>query len=1097
MASNIPGSSSKREELLPNENTPLECVATLDELKTLMEYRDMEAHKRIDELYAGINGLCQKLGVNPSKGLPKDPNELEMRRKRFGSNKIPAKRLKSIFEFAWEAMQDRILITLMVSATASIALSFLKMPNENGEVEKNTNWIEGAAIFASIFIVISATAINNYTKEQQFCKLKSKIEAESEFLVIRDGEQIEVLIHDLVVGDILLIKYGNSVPADGILVQGNELKVDESSLTGECDLIKKSIEADVVLLSGTHLMEGNGRMLVTAVGVNSQTGIIMTLLGATNNSNIFKPKNKNKEPFRELNKQESLHHASVRDSLSRSAAIQSKKLLEEEAHTERSILRHKLEVMAGQIGFGGVLVAFCTIIVLLFRFCVVRYSLNDESLSWADVNYFVYYFIIGVTVLVVAVPEGLPLAVTLALTYSCKKMMKDNNLVRHMDSCETMGNATSICSDKTGTLTTNRMTVIQSYINGTHYAKTPEFDSLDSNTRTLLMEAISINCSYTTQYLPPDSEGERAVHIGNKTECALLGFVLELGQSYESIRRANPEESLFKIYTFNSSRKMMMTVIKLFQENGTLLGYRVFCKGASEIILSKCSYFVGQAGKSEPFNDGLSKQLLAVIESMAQRGLRTICIGYKDLIIKSVREPTTTEIGIESENAVDWNETKVATSFIGLAICGIQDPVRSEVPEAIKQCQEAGIVVRMVTGDNVNTARSIALSCGILTSDEDHLVLEGRDFNERIRDPSTGEISQDRLDEIWPRLRVLARAQPVDKFNLVRGIINSNLNKNREIVAVTGDGTNDGPALKKADVGFAMGIAGTDVAKQACDIILTDDNFSSIVKAVMWGRNIYDTITKFLQFQLTVNLVAIIIVFVSACSVQDSPLKAVQILWVNLAMDSLGSLALATENPTKDLLKRKPYGRKSSLISSVMARNIVGHGSYMLVVLLVLMFAGPSIFGFEQGWGRPLYAPPTVHFTIIFNTFVLMTQFNEINARKIHDERNVFKGLFNNWIYCAIWISTFAVQVILVQFGDTVFTTAALNWWQWLICLTFGLSVLAWHRVVISIPPRIFCQFKLDKDTSTKTEHVWTPNPSPSVKAKSTRDHRISNPVTG
>ncbi|KAI6183732.1 Calcium ATPase [Aphelenchoides bicaudatus] len=1045
MASKISNSGSKREELLPNENASLKCMATLSELKTLMEYRGMEARKQIDDVYGDISGLCKKLGVNPLKGISQDTDELEMRRKRFGPNKIPMKRAKNIFELAWEAMKDRTLIILAISAAVSIGLGFYRIPNEFGEIEENHTWIEGTAILVSIVIVVLVTSINNYLKERQFRNLKSKIEAESEFLVIRDGEQVEVFIHDLVVGDILLIKYGNSIPADGILIQGNELRIDESSLTGECDLIKKSIEADVVLLSGTHLMEGSGRMLVTAVGVNSQTGIIMALMDVTDKKH---QKKEEKQKSRKLVKKSSTRshqEESVRENLSRGAAVQSQKVTEEEAHKDRSILRQKLEEMASQIGFGGLLVAVCTVVVMIFRFCVVHYALNQESFSWAHLNYFVYYFIIGVTVLVVAVPEGLPLAVTLALAYSCKKMMEDNNLVRHMDSCETMGNATSICSDKTGTLTTNRMTVIQSYINGTRYTKTPEFDSLDSNTRTLLMEAISIN----------------SVHVGNKTECALLGFVLELGQNYESIRQANPEESLFKIYTFNSSRKMMMIVIELFHENGTLLGYRVFCKGASEIILSRCSYFVGETGEAEPFNNDLSKRLLAVIESMAQRGLRTICIGYKDFIIKS------------KVLLIGDDETKIATNFIGLAICGIQDPVRPEVPEAIKQCQEAGIVVRMVTGDNVNTARSIALSCGILSPGDDHLVIDGKDFNERIRDPATGIICQQRLDEIWPRLRVLARAQPVDKFNLVRGIINSNLNKNREIVAVTGDGTNDGPALKKADVGFAMGIAGTDVAKQACDIILTDDNFSSIVKAVMWGRNIYDTITKFLQFQLTVNLVAIIIVFVSACSVQDSPLKAVQMLWVNLVMDSLGSLALATENPTKDLLKRKPYGRKSSLISPIMTRNIIGHGIYMLTMLLVLMFAGPVIFGFEKGWGRSLHAPPTVHFTMIFNAFVLMIQFNEINARKIHDERNVFKGIFNNWIYCAIWISTFAVQVILVQFGDTLFTTAALNWWQWLICLALGVSVLAWHQVIISIPPQVFYQSSVDKDTSTKTERLF------------------------
>ena len=325
-----------------------------------------------------------------------------------------------------------------------------------------------------------------------------------------------------------------------------------------------------------------------------------------------------------------------------------------------------------------------------------------------------------------------------------------------------------------------------------------------------------------------------------------------------------------------------------------------------------------------------------------------------------------------------------------LCVVGIQDPVRPEVPEAIRKCQRAGITVRMVTGDNINTARAIATSCGILKPGEDFIALEGKEFNERVRDEN-GEVSQAKLDQLWPKLRVLARAQPTDKYILVKGIIDSHVSENREVVAVTGDGTNDGPALKKADVGFAMGIAGTDVAKEASDIILTDDNFTSIVKAVMWGRNVYDSIAKFLQFQLTVNVVAVVVAFVGACAIQDTPLKAVQMLWVNLIMDTLASLALATELPNEDLLKRKPYGRTSPLISRTMCKNILGHAMYQLTILFALIFFGERFFGIDSGRWAELHSPPSEHFTIVFNTFVMMTLFNEINARKIHGERNIFQ----------------------------------------------------------------------------------------------------------
>merc|ERR1711988_54388 len=329
-----------------------------------------------------------------------------------------------------------------------------------------------------------------------------------------------------------------------------------------------------------------------------------------------------------------------------------------------------------------------------------------------------------------------------------------------------------------------------------------------------------------------------------------------------------------------------------------------------------------------------------------------------------------------------------------VAVVGIEDPVRPEVPDAIKKCQRAGITVRMVTGDNINTARAIATKCGIIKPGDNFLVLEGKEFNRLIRD-ANDNVSQQKLDQIWPKLRVLARSQPVDKYTLVKGIINSKISANREVVAVTGDGTNDGPALKKADVGFAMGIAGTDVAKEASDIILTDDNFTSIVKAVMWGRNVYDSIAKFLQFQLTVNVVAAVVAFIGSFAVRSSPLRAVQMLWVNLIMDTFASLALATEPPTPDLLSRKPYPRNKALISKTMAKNILGHSVYQLIVVFSLL-AFPSLIpcnaqcyqsGEKAGslrahWTIPEDpANPSEHFTIIFNVFVMMQIFNEVNAR--------------------------------------------------------------------------------------------------------------------
>uniref|UniRef100_A0A915ACR4 Calcium-transporting ATPase n=1 Tax=Parascaris univalens TaxID=6257 RepID=A0A915ACR4_PARUN len=1025
---------------------------TLEQLRALMELRGAEALEKVNETYGGVDGLCSLLKTDPINGLPNDKVELEKRRRIFGKNEIPPAPSKSFLRLAWEAIQDITLIILLVSAIVSLGLSFYRPPEDaetggNDSGEHEAGWIEGCAILVAVIVVVLVTALNDWSKEKQFRGLQSKIETEHKFSVIRNGEAIDVVVNELVVGDIARVKYGDLLPADGILIQSNDLKIDESSLTGESDLIRKSPETDPVLLSGTHAMEGSGRMVITAVGVNSQTGIIMTLLGAT------KGENNKSSPNSVVPEGHENGGISVT-----AVDVNSKKHSQEQAEDEgkmpKSVLQGKLSALAIQIGYIGFVVSGATVVILIVRHCITHYVIRHESFKTSDIAYFVNFIIVGVTVLVIAVPEGLPLAITLALTYSVKKMMKDNNLVRHLDACETMGNATAICSDKTGTLTTNRMTAVQSYISENFYKNSPpKFDQLDKKTRELIVYGISINSGYNSQVLEPEQAGGQRKQLGNKTECALLGFVLDLGQSFADIRKETPEDSLVKVYTFNSVRKSMMTVTN--RPGG---GFRVYAKGASEIILARCSFILGADGKVQHFGKNEQEAMTRnVIEPMASDGLRTIGLAYKDYI------PNGTNVEINQilyEKDVDWdNEEAVRMGMTAIAVIGIQDPVRPEVPSAIEKCQRAGITVRMVTGDNINTARSIATSCGILKPGGDFLALEGKEFNERIRD-SNGKVSQPKLDAIWPRLRVLARAQPSDKYVLVKGIIDSKASKNREVVAVTGDGTNDAPALKKADVGFAMGIAGTDVAKEASDIILTDDNFISIVKAVIWGRNVYDSIAKFLQFQLTVNVVAVTIAFIGACAINDSPLRAVQMLWVNLIMDTLASLALATEMPTEDLLNRKPYGRTKSLISRTMVKNIVGHALFQLAVLFAVLFWGDKFIpGVENGRWAPLNSPPSKHFTVIFNAFVLMTLMNEINSRKIHGERNVFKGLFSNPIFCVIWVLTLISQVIIVQFGGAWVSTAPLDAIQWGFCVVCAFATLIWGQIIATIPSSVLPKF--------------------------------------
>jgi len=1019
---------------------------TAVELKEFMEKRGPELVDEIKTKYGDYNGLVKTLKSSAIKGLLDIPGDLENRVCIFGKNYIEPKPPKSFWMLVWEALEDTILRILIVAALLSLVLGMVIESVETG-------WIDGFAILVAVAVVSLVTAVNDWQKEKQFRALQGKIDKEQMIDVIRNGVTKKLEITEVVVGDVCQLKYGDLIPADGILLQGSDLKVDESSLTGESDHVKKNLEKDPALYSGTHVMEGSCKYILTAVGRYSKSGNIMVLLGAGGDEETAAPP--------PLQTQEGDSKGLLEEvDLTDTTASKPK----EESENDKSILQNKLTKLALTIGWMGVGAAVITTSVILIRFCVETYAVEKQGWDNKHLLNFLKAFITGVTIMVVAIPEGLPLAVTISLAYSVKKMLNDNNLVRHLDACETMGNATAICSDKTGTLTTNRMTVVESYMTGQHFKEIPTHGTLKQDFLELFCQGISINSNYGSRIEAPEGGQGLPQQLGNKTECALLGFILELGETYQSYRDDSPTEDFVHVYTFNSKRKSMSTIIKLSNGN-----YRMYMKGAIEILLGLCTKIIGNEGEMLEFSpDDINDVIDNVIKPMASNGLRTIGLGYRDF-------PA-------DEGEPNWEaEDTIFHDLICLGVVGIEDPVRPEVPNAIKQCQSAGITVRMVTGDNVNTARSIALKCGILQPNDDFMVIEGSDFNRRIRDKNK-VIQQDLIDELWPKIRVMARSSPEDKYILVKGIIESKLSKNREIVAVTGDGTNDGPALKKADVGFAMGIQGTEVAKEASDIILTDDNFRSIVKAVMWGRNVYDSISKFIQFQLTVNLVAILVSVVGSIVFSESPLTATQLLWVNLIMDSFASLALATEQPTPELLERKPYGRMKPLISRSMIRFILGHGFYQLIVMFVICFHGHKLFDVEYGFHRGHSAPPSTHLTILFNTFVMMQLFNEINARMIHGERNVFSGIFTNKLFIIIGVGTLIVQIILIQFTGRAFMVRPLSIEQWMWCIFLGFTELIWGQVVTSIPKfTIPKRFRMGKsgvslqetDASTMGKVLW------------------------
>ncbi|KAL0453136.1 UNVERIFIED_CONTAM: putative calcium-transporting ATPase 11, plasma membrane-type [Sesamum latifolium] len=641
------------------------------------------------------------------------------------------------------------------------------------------------------------------------------------------------------------------------------------------DIVHLSI-GDQVPADGSKVQDGSGKMLVTTVGMRTEWGKLMETLS--------------------------------------------------EGGEDETPLQVKLNGVATIIGKIGLAFAVLTFLVLTIRFLVEKGRLHEFT-KWtsSDALKLLNYFATAVTIIVVAVPEGLPLAVTLSLAFAMKKLMNDKALVRHLSACETMGSATCICTDKTGTLTTNHMVVSKIWICG----KAKEVDTnggrdtLDTEVSehvvTVLLQAIFTN---TGSEVVKDKDGKISI-LGTPTESAILEYGLLLGGDFQEVREIC---KLLKVEPFNSEKKKMSVLVAL--PEGKI---RAFCKGASEIILKMCDRVINANGESVPLSEEQVSTVMDVINGFACEALRTLCLAFKDI-----------DDGSHGNSIPDCGYTLIA-------VVGIKDPVRPGVKEAVKTCLAAGITVRMVTGDNINTAKAIAKECGILTDGD--LAIEGPDFRQK----TSYEMSQ-----LIPRLKVMARSSPTDKHVLVktaRSVL-------KEVVAVTGDGTNDAPALHEADIGLAMGIAGTEVAKESADVIVLDDNFATIVNVAKWGRSVYINIQKFVQFQLTVNIVALMINFISACASGSAPLTAVQLLWVNLIMDTLGALALATEPPHDGLMQRPPVGRTESFITRTMWRNIIGQSIYQLAVLLVLNFVGKQILGI-----RGSDATAVVN-TFIFNTFV-------------------------------------------------------------------------------------------------------------------------------
>jgi Ca2+-transporting ATPase len=928
---------------------PFSVAAEDEGFKGLVKEKRADCFRRL----GGAAGIAAALASGAETGIRGDEGDLRRRRDAFGANTYPRRKPKAFWRHAWEALSDVFLIVLLVCAAVSLGFGIKEHGLKDG-------WYDGVSIFLAVFLVAAVSAVSNHGQAKRFDKLASQSD-DVAVTVVRGGRRQEVSIFDVVVGDVVVLKIGDAVPADGVFLDGHALQVDESSMTGEPHPVHVGADDSPFLASGVKVLDGYGQMLVTAVGTDTAWGEMM--------SSITREK------------------------------------------TEPTPLQERLERLTSSIGKVGVAVA-----VLVFAVLTTRHftgSTRDEQgtplFDRRHVTFnTVFSGLVGifqqaVTIIVVAIPEGLPLAVTLTLAFSMKRMVKEHALVRTLSACETMGSVTTICTDKTGTLTLNQMKVTEFWV-GTDRPSKAVAGGVDRGVVSLLCQGAGLNT--TGSVYRPDNVSPPEIS-GSPTEKALLSWAVEeLGMDADALRRGC---KVLRVEAFNSDKKRSGVLVR-DNATGAVIAH---WKGAAEMVLASCSAYVGADGAARELGVGQRSDLEKVISDMAAGSLRCIAFAYKKV--------------------VDGDDTKIDDEGLTLlGFVGLKDPCRPEVRSAIEACTKAGVAVKMVTGDNVLTARAIARECGIISdSDRDGIVIEGHEFR---------AMSPEEQLEIVDRIRVMARSLPMDKLVLVQ-----RLKQKGHVVAVTGDGTNDAPALKEADVGLSMGIQGTEVAKESSDIVIMNDNFDTVVTATRWGRCVFNNIQKFIQFQLTVNVAALIINFVSALTSGKMPLTTVQLLWVNLIMDTMGALALATDKPTKTLMRRPPIGRTAPLISNAMWRNLAAQAAFQVAVLLALQYRGRDIFGIGE----------KANGTMIFNAFVLCQVFNEFNAREI-ERKNVFAGVLRNRMFLGIIAVTLAMQVVMVELLTRFAGTQRLGLAQWGVCVAIAAMSwpIGWAVKFIPVPDR-------------------------------------------
>ena len=874
---------------------------------------------------------------------------------------------------------------------------------------------EGLAVMVAVALATGVAFLSEYRSDREFEKLNANRDA-IQVKVQRDGVTRTIGLEDAVVGDLVLLEMGDEIPADGRIVRANELHLDQSLMTGESEPVRKSAarndepsdgpEQHGCVLRGTQVVDGVGQMIATNVGDDTMLGTIARKLSGE----VDSASGGGEPPESPTNR------------------VQQKLTISKAA----TPLQQKLAALAGLISKVGYWAAIAIFFALLVRGLWVG-EVGQALLP--SIKALLGYFVYMVIVIVVAVPEGLPMSVTVSLALAMRKMTRANALVRQLVATETIGSATVICSDKTGTLTQNQMSVARIGLGSEVFEGKIEDARFEPGSP---FHWLVLNAAINSTASLEEKDG-KTFTVGNTTEGALLNWLRAgawVGESpldYVALRNQFP---VLDQLHFSSDRKRMTTVALVGGRPVTLV------KGAPEVLLAQCDSYLALDGSKQSIasvRDAIAEQL----HTAAGDAMRTLAFAFAELPPDFPQE----------EDAIAARRDEVERGLIFLGFVALRDPLRDDVPQAVAECRAAGIEVKMITGDNVETARAIGRDVGLLDSPA-ALVMTSDEFN---------ALSDDELKARLPHLRILARAKPLDKYRMVKLLQEQN-----HVVAMTGDGTNDAPSLKKADVGLAMGLTGTEVAKEASKIVLLDDSFSTIVRAVHWGRSLYENIQRFVQFQLTINVSALTIAFLGPFFGLKPPFTVLQLLWINVIMDTFAAIALCSEPPHRGIMSVPPKRRDESILTRSMLANIFLTAGFFVIVMMVLLLGMEYDRWFEGGGPRSAEFPDLTYrqVTIFFCVYVFFQVWNQINCRSLSPRESGLRGLLKNPTFLAIASLTVIGQLAIVRFGGSVFDVEPLDVIDWLAIAGATTSVLLFAEISRRI--RLFIQSQPPRHRATE-----------------------------